>query len=236
MPAPPAAPPSTSTSSRPASTTSIMSRRAMTPTCCCAGAIRCLPMRRSSIRPSRRPQAQARQFGYNNDYVGYIPIDGSAEHGLLVVNHEYTNPHLMFPGIVTIVEKDGKKKAEVAPLTQGAGRRRDGRAWRHHRRDPQGRRQVAGGARRQAQPPHHRRPPRWQLSGPVAGHDRLKTNADAVRHQGVRHHQQLRRRRHAVGHLCHGRGEHPRLLLRRTAGGPPGSRQLQAPRHSGRRL
>ena len=39
---------------------------------------------------------------------------------------------------------------------QGAGRRRDGRAWRHHRRDPQGRRQVAGGARRQAQPPHHR--------------------------------------------------------------------------------
>lgn len=34
-------------------------------------------------------EAQARQFGYNNDYVGYIPIDGSAEHGLLVVNHEY---------------------------------------------------------------------------------------------------------------------------------------------------
>ena len=59
-------------------------------------------------------EAQARQFGYNNDYVGYIPIDGSAEHGLLVVNHEYTNPHLMFPGIVSIVEKEGKKAAEVA--------------------------------------------------------------------------------------------------------------------------
>jgi secreted PhoX family phosphatase len=32
-------------------------------------------------------EAQARQFGYNNDYVGYIPLDGSSEHGLLVVNH-----------------------------------------------------------------------------------------------------------------------------------------------------
>ncbi len=45
-------------------------------------------------------ESQAKQFGYNNDYVGYIPIDGSSEHGLLVVNHEYTNEHLMFPGIV----------------------------------------------------------------------------------------------------------------------------------------
>ena len=36
--------------------------------------------------------------------MGYIPIDGSSEHGLLVVNHEYTNAHLMFPGIVTVQE------------------------------------------------------------------------------------------------------------------------------------
>jgi secreted PhoX family phosphatase len=56
-------------------------------------------------------ESQSRQFGYNNDYVGYIPLEGSAKHGLLVVNHEYTNEHLMFPGIVKIV--DGKP--EVAP-------------------------------------------------------------------------------------------------------------------------
>ena len=62
--------------------------------------------------------AQAKQFGYNNDYVGVIPLDGSAEHGLLVVNHEYTDPHLMFPGIVKVVEKDGKKTLEVAALTK----------------------------------------------------------------------------------------------------------------------
>ncbi|MGZ2425078.1 secreted PhoX family phosphatase [Rhizobium laguerreae] len=52
--------------------------------------------------------AQNKQFGYNNDYVGFIPLEGSSEHGLLVVNHEYTNPHLMFPGLVQVV--DGKIK------------------------------------------------------------------------------------------------------------------------------
>ena len=46
--------------------------------------------------------AQARQFGYNNDYVGFVPLDpdtDGAPRGLLCVNHEYTSTHLMFPGI-----------------------------------------------------------------------------------------------------------------------------------------
>ncbi len=43
--------------------------------------------------------AQAKQFGYNNDFLGFIPIDGRSDHGLLVVNHEYTNEELMFPGL-----------------------------------------------------------------------------------------------------------------------------------------
>ncbi|WP_027054896.1 PhoX family protein [Mesorhizobium erdmanii] len=122
-------------------------------------------------------EAQARQFGYNNDYVGYIAIDGSAEHGLLVVNHEYTNPHLMFPGIVSIVEKDGKKKAEVAPLSKEqvdvemaahggtiVEIRKDGGKWQVVRDGKLNRRITSS--------------TEMMLSGPVAGHDRVKTKAD----------------------------------------------------------
>ncbi|RWB78252.1 MAG: PhoX family phosphatase [Mesorhizobium sp.] len=122
-------------------------------------------------------EAQAKQFGYNNDYVGYIAIDGSAEHGLLVVNHEYTNPHLMFPGIVSIVEKDGKKAAEVAPLSKAqvdvemaahggtiVEIRKEGGKWQVVRDGKLNRRIMST--------------TEMALSGPVAGHDRVKTNAD----------------------------------------------------------
>ncbi len=46
--------------------------------------------------------AQKMQFGYNNDFIGYLPLPGAAngsKHGLLCVNHEYTNEELMFPGL-----------------------------------------------------------------------------------------------------------------------------------------
>ena len=48
--------------------------------------------------------AQAKQVGYNCDYIGWIslpPGSDSSDHGLLVVNHEYTNPELMFAGYLT---------------------------------------------------------------------------------------------------------------------------------------
>ena len=44
------------------------SPKATTPTCCCAGAIRSLPTRRTSTRRTQTAEAQAKQFGYNNDY------------------------------------------------------------------------------------------------------------------------------------------------------------------------
>ncbi|MFD1326519.1 PhoX family protein [Mycoplana ramosa] len=119
--------------------------------------------------------AQERQFGYNNDYVGFIPLDGSAEHGLLVVNHEYTNPHLMFPGLVTIVDgkieqgKLSKDQVDVEMAAHGGTiveiRKVDGK-WQVVPEGKYNRRITANTEMR--------------LTGPVAGHDRVKTSADAT--------------------------------------------------------
>ncbi|MFF0528177.1 PhoX family protein [Nocardia amikacinitolerans] len=42
--------------------------------------------------------AQAKQFGYNNDFAALLPIEGQANSYLLVVNHEYTTAPQMFRG------------------------------------------------------------------------------------------------------------------------------------------
>jgi uncharacterized protein len=47
-------------------------------------------------------RSQSKQFGYNNDFVGVIPLDKRGNKALLVVNHEYTNENLMFPGFTTL--------------------------------------------------------------------------------------------------------------------------------------
>ncbi|WP_406873461.1 PhoX family phosphatase [Aminobacter sp. P9b] len=119
-------------------------------------------------------EAQARQFGYNNDYVGYIELEGSSEHGLLVVNHEYTNEHLMFPGIVKIVEgkievaSADQKRIDIELAAHGGSiveiRKVSGK-WQVVRDGKLNRRITAT--------------TEMQLTGPAAGNDRLKTNADA---------------------------------------------------------
>ncbi|TWD79661.1 hypothetical protein FB561_0725 [Kribbella amoyensis] len=42
------------------------------------------------------PEAQAKQFGYNNDYTMIVPLKDERK-ALLVCNHEYTDEYLMFP-------------------------------------------------------------------------------------------------------------------------------------------
>ena len=113
------------------------------------------------------------------------------------------NPHLMFPGIVTIVEKEGKKAIEAAPLTKEQVdiemaahggtiveiRKVDGK-WQVVKDSPYNRRITAddrdGDHRSGRRPRPDCRP------------------APTDRHEGARHDQQLRRRRDALGHLRHG--------------------------------
>ena len=54
--------------------------------------------------------AQSKQFGYNNDFVGYAPLpmgSRSPDRALLCVNHEYTDEEVMFPGVGVEQQKAG---------------------------------------------------------------------------------------------------------------------------------
>ncbi|WP_299360373.1 PhoX family phosphatase [uncultured Paracoccus sp.] len=128
---------------------------------------------------------QRRQFGYNNDYVGYIPLDGSSSHGLLVVNHEYTNEHLMFPGIVTVVEVPDEdnpgqtvQELQIAPADRN---RVDVEMAAHGgtiveiRRGSAGKWQVVrdGALNRRIMADTE-----MEIAGPAAGDPRLQTSAD----------------------------------------------------------
>lgn len=113
------------------------------------------------------PLEQRRAFGYNNDFVGYLPLPfGSAnsDHGLLGVNHEYMNPELMFPvgddvrtvtceNVDVSMESVGFSVAEV---------KREGGIWKL----------VAGSdfnCRYSATTP-------MVISGPARGDERMKTS------------------------------------------------------------
>jgi hypothetical protein len=118
-------------------------------------------------------EAQAKQFGYNNDYIGYFPIDGSSEHGLIGVNHEYTNEELMFPSVRGRQDGDAAfadMTAELAAIEMMAHGgtvleiRKAGDAWEVVKDSAYVRRITA------ATP--------MELTGPAAGSDRLKTSAD----------------------------------------------------------
>ncbi len=122
-------------------------------------------------------EAQKKQFGYNNDFVGYFPIPGSDpnEHGLLVVNHEYTNEELMFPGIGRQDTKQANFAAMTKELVDIEMAAHGGSVVEIRRVN--GKWQVVPDskyARRiDADTP-------MDITGPAAGHDRLKTKADAT--------------------------------------------------------
>lgn len=124
-----------------------------------------------AVKPSAG--AQALQFGYNNDFLGFLPIEGRADHGLLVVNHEYTNDELMYPGLTAgrsrleAVRNCPKPLVDASMAAHGGSvlevKRVDSR-WQLVRGSPYARRITAMTPMR--------------FSGPAAGHELLRTSAD----------------------------------------------------------
>lgn len=107
---------------------------------------------------------QARQFGYNNDFLGFIPL--AENRALLVANHEYTNPELMFAGYDA--EAPTKDQVDYELAAHGVSvvhlERHFKRGWRY----------TLGAW-------HNRRisaTTKMLLTGPAAGHSWLRTTED----------------------------------------------------------
>ncbi len=123
--------------------------------------------------------AQEQQFGYNNDYVGFVSLpegSNSSDHGLLCVNHEYTNEEIMFPSVNGRQDGDAKfadmtkELVDIEMAAHGGSiveiRRGGDGKWRYVKDSRFNRRITMLSAE-------------MALTGPAGGHDRLKTSADA---------------------------------------------------------
>jgi uncharacterized protein len=114
-------------------------------------------------------EAQEMQFGYNCDFVGFYPLplaSRGADRALLVVNHEYTNPDLMFQGYT--YDSPTKQHTDIELAAHGLSvvelRKPAGGPWEYVVGSRYNRRVTAETD--------------MLVTGPAAGHDLLKTSAD----------------------------------------------------------
>ncbi|MEG3637916.1 PhoX family protein [Magnetococcus sp. PR-3] len=124
---------------------------------------------------NQTPEAQLTQFGYNNDFVEFMPLplgSDNANHGLLCVNHEYTSTPAMFP-LHQRHNRDPKVLARLVGVEMAAQghsiveirREQPGSSWEVLRDSRYNRRistlQTA-----------------IEISGPAAGDEQMKTAQD----------------------------------------------------------
>lgn len=115
---------------------------------------------------NQTPEAQAGQFGYNCDYLDII-ADRSGRTGVLVNNHEYVNPGIMFPATSDTAELD--RRAVIYKAAHGFSvvelrRSKLGQPWRYLVDGRRNRRITADTV--------------FELTGPAAGTDLVKTAED----------------------------------------------------------
>ncbi|CAM5653987.1 hypothetical protein SNARM312S_03350 [Streptomyces narbonensis] len=112
-------------------------------------------------------KAQAGQFGYNNDFLSLLPLRGEHHRQVLVANHEYTDEVLMFRGYDS--ENPTREQVEIAWAAHGLSvvvvqeEHRSGKltpVTRHH-------------LNRRLHTTSE-----FEVAGPAAGSDLLKTSAD----------------------------------------------------------
>jgi len=118
-------------------------------------------------------RAQKQQFGYNNDYVTFLPLGRDRrgmKHGLLVVNHEYTNEELMFRSYdPESTSPEELEKVRIALAAHGMSVlevvKTRGKASYKVKKSSRYNRRITAMTK-------------MKLTGPAAGHDWLKTSED----------------------------------------------------------
>jgi hypothetical protein len=133
-----------------------------------------------AFNPNRlTANAQAQQFGYNCDFIGFMPLpdygSGASDRGLLVVNHEYTNPELMFAGYDLEAPEPTQAQVDVEIEAHGV-------SVVEIQKDAQGKWSVVVNS------PLNRRltgTSPMTITGPAAGNALLKTSADSTGKQVV---------------------------------------------------
>jgi secreted PhoX family phosphatase len=116
---------------------------------------------------AQTPEAQAGQFGYNSDYLDIL-ADPSGKTGVLVNNHEYVNPNIMFP-TPAATTAESRIRGDIYKAAQGLSVveiRRDavGQPWSYVRGGRRNRRITVETV--------------FELTGPAAGTASVKTAAD----------------------------------------------------------
>ena len=111
-------------------------------------------------------ERQKKCFGYNADFVGFFKL--TSDRALLVINHEYTNPELMFKGFDLKNPNPTKEQADLMLQAHGVSvveiRRKSDGSWEYVKGSPFNRR-ITGDTM-------------CLISGPAKGHRLMKTSYD----------------------------------------------------------